>query len=158
MGWTRDKGDIRNYYQAQDYETWSKDPGGGSDDMWRKTLQHGSASGWEKTESYKQAWFEYGQAGKLLRYNKKGMKKNRKAVGKNISKVIGRAKEINKAAADKTAADAAAKKAADAAAKKAAQEGAKKARGIGTGTRGIGTRPKGAVYRRTMLGSGGGER
>jgi hypothetical protein len=148
--WTRDKGDIRNYYQAQTYETWSQDPGAAGDRMLGAHIEYKTTSGWEKVPEFKQAWFEYGQAGKLLRLNKKGMKKNVGAMQKNVGKVVVRAKEIqatNKAAAE-----------AEAARKKAAEEaGRKKARGIGAtsatgGGRGRGS--KGAVYQRSILGSG----
>lgn len=150
MGWIRDKGDIKKYYQKTDYETWSKDPVAAGDKLMEKHIKYGQTVGWERVPEFKQAWHEYGQAGRLLRLNKKGMKKNVGAMAKNVGKVIGRAKEliaINKEAA---AAEAAAKK-------KAAEEGRLKARGVlppGAETRRAGRRQysKAPVRQRSLLG------
>jgi hypothetical protein len=146
--WIRDKGDIQKYYRKSDYETWSQDPGAAGDEMWGKHIKYERTQGWENVAEYKQAWHELGQAGKLSRLNKKGMKKNIGAMDKNVGKAVTRAREIqteNRALAAETAA----------AEKLAAEQGRARARGIATGgmegyARKMGSRA--AIRRRTMLG------
>ncbi len=148
--WIRDKGDIKKYYKKSDYETWSKDPGAAGDVMWQKHIKYKRTSGWENVAEFKQAWYEMGQAGRLSRLNKKGMKKNIGAMDKNVGKAVTRAREIqteNRALAEQ-------QRLAD---QKATEEGRARARGISIGgmegyARKMGS--KYAVRRRTMLGAG----